>query len=326
MSSAMAVHPVNCRLVLGSDPCPYENVWCPQLRENREAGEIPARAQRCEGDGRSKTPLEKSGKALRLGDPQSEDRPDIKAFFARTAKRAHSDIVGDLTMQTTTAIPAPAEPFADHERDAVYKAIFTRRDVRDQFLPDPIANDVLLRILDAAHHAPSVGFMQPWNFITIRKQDDRDLIWKAFSSANDEAVEMFSGERQTTYRSLKLEGIRKAPLNICVTCDRTRNGDVVLGRTHNSNMDLYSTVCAVQNLWLAARAEGIGVGWVSIFRDADLRQLLEIPDHVEIVAYLCLGHVDQLYSRPELEIRGWNKRIPLKDLIFEGKWQTDPST
>ena len=228
-------------------------------------------------------------------------------------------------MQAKTVTPTPAEPFSDQERDAVYKAIYTRRDVRDQFLPDPIENNILLRILGAAHHAPSVGFMQPWNFITIRQQEDRDRIWQAFSSANDEAAEMFSGERQNTYRSLKLEGIRKAPLNICVTCDRTRNGDVVLGRTHNSNMDLYSTVCAVQNLWLAARAEGIGVGWVSIFRDGDLRQLLEIPDHVEIVAYLCLGYVDQLYSRPELEVKGWNKRIPLEELIFEGKWQKSSS-
>ena len=224
-------------------------------------------------------------------------------------------------MQSQTTKPAPAAPFNEQERDAVYKAIYTRRDVRDQFLPNPVPDDVLLRLLDAAHHAPSVGFMQPWNFITIRKQVDRERVWQAFSSANDEAVAMFPEERQSKYRSLKLEGIRKAPLNICVTCDRSRNGDVVLGRTHNLSMDLYSTVCAVQNLWLAARAEGIGMGWVSIFRDADLRDILEIPDHIEIVAYLCIGYVDQLYDRPELEVKGWNKRMSLDDLIFDGKWQ-----
>jgi len=227
-------------------------------------------------------------------------------------------------MQNKSAMPTPAAPFSDRERDAVYKAIYTRRDVRDQFLPTPIPDDVLRRLLDAAHHAPSVGFMQPWNFITVRQQEDRERVWQAFSRANDEAVAMFPEERQSTYRSLKLEGIRKAPLNICVTCDRTRNGDVILGRTHNANMDLYSTVCAVQNLWLAARAEGIGIGWVSIFRDADLRSILEIPDHVEIVAYLCVGYVDQLYSRPELEIKGWNKRMSLDDLIFDGKWRGEP--
>jgi 5,6-dimethylbenzimidazole synthase len=135
---------------------------------------------------------------------------------------------------------------------------------------------------------------------------------------------MFSGERQSTYQSLKLEGIRKAPVNICVTCDRTRGGDVVLGRTHNKSMDLYSTVCAIQNLWLAARAEGVGMGWVSIFHDADLKRILAIPDRIEIVGYLCLGYVDQLYERPELEVKGWNQRALLEDLIFDGRWQGDP--
>jgi len=214
-----------------------------------------------------------------------------------------------------------AEPFAANERDAVYKAIFTRRDVRDQFLPEPVPGDVVRRLLEAAHNAPSVGFMQPWNFITIRDQAVRDRVADAFAQANDEAASMFPEARQSKYKSLKLEGIRKAPLNICVTCDRQRGGDVVLGKTHNSSMDLYSTVCAVQNLWLAARAEGIGMGWVSIFRDGDLKSILGIPDRIEIVAYLCLGYVDELYERPELEVKGWNRRLPLDELIFEEGWQ-----
>ena len=219
---------------------------------------------------------------------------------------------------------APAAPFSDAERDAVYKAIFTRRDVRDQFLPDPLAEDVLHRILTAAHHAPSVGLSQPWNFIVIRDQAARDQVWHAFNRANEEAAQMFEGDRQTSYRSLKLEGIRKAPVNICVTCDRSRGGKVVLGRTHNQSMDLYSTVCAIQNLWLAARAEGIGMGWVSVFRDADLRDLLNIPDRIEIVGYLCLGHVDELYQTPELEVKGWSKRLPVDEMIFDDTWQGDP--
>lgn len=180
-----------------------------------------------------------------------------------------------------------------------------------------------MKLLDAAHHAPSVGFMQPWNFIVIRAAEDRERIWQAFSRANEEAAAMFAGARETAYRSLKLEGIRRAPVNICVTCDRTRGGKVALGRTHDLNMDLYSTVCAIQNLWLAARAEGIGVGWVSIFHQADLEHLLGVPDHVQIVGYLCLGYVDQLYERPELEAKGWKKRLPLEDLVFEGKWQSE---
>jgi len=222
-----------------------------------------------------------------------------------------------------TSMLSAAEPFAADERDAVYKAIFTRRDVRDQFLPNPVPDDVVRRLLEAAHHAPSVGFMQPWNFITIRSQPVRDRVADAFGRANDEAVKLFPQERQSKYKSLKLEGIRKAPLNICITCDRARGGTVVLGRTHNSSMDLYSTVCAVQNLWLAARAEGIGMGWVSILRDADLKSILGIPDRIEIVAYLCLGYVDELYEQPELEVKGWNRRLPLDDLIFDEHWQGD---
>ena len=213
-----------------------------------------------------------------------------------------------------------AEAFSADERAAVYKAIRTRRDVRDQFLPQAVTEAVMRRLLEAAHQAPSVGLMQPWNFIVIRDADLKERVWRAFSAANDEAVEQFASDKQALYRSLKLQGIRKAPVNLVVTCDRTRGGKVVLGRTHNRNMDLYSTVCAVQNLWLAARAEGIGVGWVSIFRDADLRGLLGIPDHVEIVAYLCLGHVGELYRRPELEAKGWRRRLALDDLVFADRW------
>jgi 5,6-dimethylbenzimidazole synthase len=217
--------------------------------------------------------------------------------------------------------PVTAAGFSEDERAAVYKAIYTRRDVRDQFLPRPIPGDLLIKLLDAAHHAPSVGFMQPWNFIVIRDETRKGEVHRAFTRANEEAVGLFADERQAHYASLKLEGILKAPINLCITCDRTRGGKVVLGRTHNRQMDIYSTVCAVQNLWLAARAEGIGVGWVSIYRDKDMRQILGIPDHVEIIAYLCIGYVDQLYDAPELEKRGWRQRLPLESLIFAEEWQ-----
>ncbi len=213
-----------------------------------------------------------------------------------------------------------AGAFADIEKEAVYRAIELRRDVRDQFLPEPIPDPLIWKLLAAAHRAPSVGFMQPWNFILIQEAARREQVWQLFAQANEEAARMFGGERQATYRTLKLEGIRKAPLNICVTCDRKRGGDVVLGRTHNPQMDLYSTVCAVQNFWLAARAEGIGVGWVSIYRDADLRRLLGIPGHIEIVAYLCVGFVDQLYPEPELALKGWRQRLPLEELVFWEAW------
>ena len=216
-------------------------------------------------------------------------------------------------------------PFDAQDRAAVYRAIETRRDVRDQFLPTEIDEALLLRLLGAAHHAPSVGFMQPWDFIVVRSPELRQQVWGAFQEANAEAAGMFTTERQAIYRKLKLEGICKAPINICVTCDRTRGGEVVLGRTHNKMMDLYSTVCAVQNLWLAARAEGIGVGWVSIFRDVDLRKLLNLPDQVEIIAYLCLGHINELYEQPELQVKGWQKRLPLESLIHHNTWNTHKS-
>src|SRR5262249_16345588 len=149
--------------------------------------------------------------------------------------------------------------FSEAERAAVYRAIFERRDCR-RFLPDPLPDDLVARLLAAAHHAPSVGFMQPWNFLLIRAPEVRRRIKRAFGRANAAAGEQFPGERGAFYRRLKLEGILEAPLNLCVTCDRSRHGPVVLGRTAQPEMDLYSTVCAVENLWLAARTEGVGVG------------------------------------------------------------------
>ena len=214
----------------------------------------------------------------------------------------------------------PAGPFSDAERAAVYRAIHERRDVRGQFLPDPIDDDLLMRLLGAAHAAPSVGLMQPWNFIIIRSDAVRQQVRAAFQTANDEARAMFPDEKQGQYAQLKLEGITEAPVNLCITCDRTRGGPVVLGRTHQRDTDLYSTACAVQNLWLAARAEGIGVGWVSIIRDSDLKRILNLPDHVVPVAYLCLGHVRELHTEPELQAKGWRDRLPLEGLVFQDGW------
>jgi 5,6-dimethylbenzimidazole synthase len=212
------------------------------------------------------------------------------------------------------------EAFSLPEREAVYRAIFTRRDVRGEFQPDPIPDDVLLRILTAAHHAPSVGFMQPWNFLVIRDRARRKRIAEIFTRANEEAAAMFPEERRALYRSLKLEGIVSAPVNVCVTCDRKRGGPVLLGATHMADMDVFSTVCAVQNLWLAARAEGVGVGWVSILEEAEVKAALGIPEEVRLVAYLCLGRVSALHASPELEQRGWRRRMPLADLVFDDCW------
>jgi 5,6-dimethylbenzimidazole synthase len=210
--------------------------------------------------------------------------------------------------------------FSAAERDAVYKCIFNRRDVRGQFLPDPIPDAVLARILRAAHHAPSVGFMQPWDFIVVRSRAVRQKVRDAFTAANEEAAAMFEDERQQTYRRLKLEGIVEAPIGICITCDRSRTGSVVLGRTHQADMDLYSAVCAVQNLWLAARVENIGVGWVSIIRPDDLRGALGIPPSIQPIAYLCVGYVTHFFQKPELETKGWLPRTPLADAVWIDGW------
>jgi 5,6-dimethylbenzimidazole synthase len=214
-----------------------------------------------------------------------------------------------------------ADPeFSASERDAVYKCIFNRRDVRGQFLPDRIPDAVLARLLRAAHHAPSVGFMQPWDFIVVRDIAVRQQVRDAFEVANLEAAELFEDERQKTYRRLKLQGIVEAPIGICITCDRSRTGKVVLGRTHQADMDLYSAVCAVQNLWLAARAENIGVGWVSIIKPDDLRGALAIPPSILPIAYLCVGYVSHFFQRPDLETAGWQPRMPLSDAVWIDRW------
>lgn len=206
------------------------------------------------------------------------------------------------------------------ERDAVYKTIFSRRDVRGQFLPDDIEHDVLMRILTAAHHAPSVGFMQPWDFVVVKDTVTKSKIKAGFNAAHEESAAMFDSERREQYKKMKLEGIMEAPIGICVTCDRSRTGDVVLGRTINQDMDVYSAVCAVQNLWLAARSENIGLGWVSILHDSVLRDALNIPEDITIIAYLCLGHVSAFKEKPELETAGWLPRRDVNSAIRFDSW------
>ncbi|MDR3635138.1 MAG: 5,6-dimethylbenzimidazole synthase [Isosphaeraceae bacterium] len=217
------------------------------------------------------------------------------------------------------------QAFSPPERAAVYRAIFERRDCR-HFLPDPLPDDAIARLLVAAHHAPSVGFMQPWNFLLIRSQAVRLEIRQAFDRANTQAAQLFPEARGELYGRLKLEGILESPLNLCVTCDRSRHGPVVLGRTVQPEMDLYSTVCAVQNLWLAARAEGIGVGWVSIIDPCDLRTILGIPEAVVPIAYLCLGRVADFAPTPELQSLGWLDRIDLRPLVYEDHWGRPPTS
>jgi len=212
------------------------------------------------------------------------------------------------------------KPVTEQERDSFYKVLYGRRDVRSEFLSDPVADECLDRILQAAHHAPSVGLSQPWNFIVLRDQQLKQSIHDLHQQANTEAAKMFTDERQQEYRKIKLAGILEAPINLCITCDRERSGSVVLGKTHQPEMDIYSTVCAVQNLQLAARAENMGVGWVSIMDKKKLKVLLKIPDRIEVVAYLCVGYVSHFYDEPELQVKGWARRDELANLVSNDTW------
>ena len=210
--------------------------------------------------------------------------------------------------------------FEKERKEGVYQAIMQRRDIRAQFISDPVSEEMVDKLLRAAHHAPSVGFMQPWNFLVVRDQETKERVHQGFQKAHDESAEMFSGDQKEKYQSFKLEGILEAPVNLLITCDRERTGPVVIGRTVQPEMDLYSTVCAVQNLWLAARAEGIGVGWVSIIHEQELRDIFKLPDSVVVVAYLCVGHVSHFPEMPELEKAGWLPRLNLDELVFYEEW------
>jgi 5,6-dimethylbenzimidazole synthase len=211
--------------------------------------------------------------------------------------------------------------FSSEERQGVYRAIYERRDVRSQFLPDAVDDDVLHRVLDAAHHAPSVGFMQPWDFIVIRDHTVRCAVHENFACANQAAAQRYQGQQRELYDSLKLAGILEAPVHICVTCDGGRARGNGLGRQTDSSVALYSAVCAVQNLWLAARAESLGVGWVSILDFEALKTTLGIPPELTVVAYLCLGYVSEFRPQPDLEEKGWERRAPLESVVHQDRWQ-----
>ena len=210
--------------------------------------------------------------------------------------------------------------FSDEEKSGLYKAIFSRRDVRSHFTSDSIDENILSRILHAAHHAPSVGFSQPWNFILIKDYEIRKKIKESFETEKMYSSKLVEEPRRTKYLSFKLEGILDSPLNICVTYDPSKFGPFVIGRSSIPETGLYSVCCAVQNLWLAARSEGIGVGWVSILSNNILKKLLELPEHVVPVAYLCLGYVSEFASRPDLESSGWLSRLKLQDVVYYEKW------
>ena len=214
-----------------------------------------------------------------------------------------------------------AEEFTDEEKNGLYKAIHSRRDVRSHFTARPIEDEVLSRILNAAHHAPSVGFSQPWNFILIKDPNTKSRIKQSFEEEKKKSSQIIEEPKKSKYLSFKLEGIMESPVNLCVTYDPSKFGPFVIGRSSIPEAGLYSVCCAIQNLWLAARSEGIGVGWVSILSNDVLKEVLELPNHVVPVAYLCLGYVNDFASKPDLETAGWLPRLELEDVIYFEKWE-----
>ncbi len=216
--------------------------------------------------------------------------------------------------------PEAAEAFPEADRRALYDAVALRRDVRHFRAGLDVDAATLDRILGAAHRAPSVGHSQPWRFILVRDLARRQRIRASFLRCREVESERFAPARREAYLSLKLEGIVDAPLNVCVVVDLRERGEAVLGTSVQPDTLRGSAYCAVENLWLAARVEGIGVGWVSIVEPAVLRSELALPAGVEPVAYLCVGHPVAFRRTPMLEEAGWSSRLPLGEVVREESW------
>jgi 5,6-dimethylbenzimidazole synthase len=201
------------------------------------------------------------------------------------------------------------------ERAAIYKVISLRRDIRMFRAGERVPDDVLSRILGAAHQAPSVGYSQPWDFILVRDAAVRREIRASFLRVREREAARFSAERREKYLAYRLEGIEESDLNLCVTVDLRPGDEAILGTTAQPEALRWSACCAVENLWLAARAEGVGIGWVSIVESDVLRRVLALPAGVEPIAYLCVGYPVEFRERPMLEETGWRPHRALEDAI-----------
>jgi nicotinate-nucleotide--dimethylbenzimidazole phosphoribosyltransferase len=213
-----------------------------------------------------------------------------------------------------------SEGFTRDDIELVHRLVAARRDIRTGFTSEPLPDDVLLRILRAAHRGPSVGLSQPWDFLVIRDTGTRAAVQALAGAGREAFAERLPRGRQQQFDRLKVEAILDAPVNIAVTCDAARGGRYVLGRATMPETASYSTACAVQNLWLAARAEGVGVGWVSFFDERELVHTLGLPEHLRLVAYLCVGYVSRFPPTPELAESGWALRRPLEWAVHQETW------
>lgn len=254
--------------------------------------------------------------APRGGDPelvQHAEDLDTRAADQEDPQEESTAVVEEVRQSTGPAAPA----YDDAEREAVLKVMRERRDIRNGFRSDPIPHEVLLRVLEAAHTAPSVGHSQPWDFVVIRSAETRRTMHELAQRQREAYAKSLPKGRAKQFKELKIEAILDTPVNIVVTADPTRGGRHTLGRHTQPQMAPYSAALAVENLWLAARAEGLGVGWVSFFDEREMVRALGLPEHLEVIAYLCVGYVDEFPDEPELLQAGWSKRRPLSWVVHE---------
>ncbi|MFF8377616.1 nicotinate-nucleotide--dimethylbenzimidazole phosphoribosyltransferase [Streptomyces sp. NPDC015661] len=273
------------------------------------AEEIPVVAEEPEA-----APVETAPEAESEPQAQTEAQPETEAD---TQAQPEVEVQEPSEIEAETRPAAPAPGYDDAEREAVLRVMRERRDIRNGFRSDPIPHEVLLRVLEAAHTAPSVGHSQPWDFVVIRSAETRQTMHELAQRQREAYAKSLPKARAKQFKELKIEAILDTPVNIVVTADPTRGGRHTLGRYTQPQMAPYSSALAVENLWLAARAEGLGVGWVSFFDEREMVRALGLPEHLEVVAYLCVGYVDEFPDEPELMQAGWSKRRPLAWVVHE---------
>jgi nicotinate-nucleotide--dimethylbenzimidazole phosphoribosyltransferase len=231
-------------------------------------------------------------------------------------------LIGDRTSASQRSADPTGWAFPGPDREALYRVIGARRDVR-RFRPDPVPADVLDRVLGAAHAAPSVGHSQPWRFVVVSDDALRDRAAVLTDRERLRQAALLDPDAGRRLLDLQLEGVREAPLGVVVCCDRRSPAAGVLGRATFPDADLWSCAAAIENLWLAARAEGLGTGWVTLFRPDELAGLLGLPDGVVTLGWLCLGWPDERPPEPGLQRAGWSRRMPLADVVLTDRWPAD---
>jgi nicotinate-nucleotide--dimethylbenzimidazole phosphoribosyltransferase len=231
-------------------------------------------------------------------------------------------VIGDPTSAAQRRAAPDGWRLPAEARVALHDVIAARRDVR-RFRPDPVPEDVLERVLTAGHSAPSVGHSQPWRFLIVQDPAVRERASVLADAERLAQAEQLDPDAARALLDLQLEGIREAPLGVVVCCDRRAPAAGVLGRATFPDADLWSCACAIQNMWLTARAEGLGLGWVTLFQPDDLGSLLGLPEGVVTLGWLCLGWPDERPPAPGLERAGWSRRVPLEDVVLRDRWPAD---